>query len=130
MQVLSSRFLLRPRSFEAALRFYRDTLGLHVYREWGGGDQRGVVFFLGGGFLEISTPGDRPPSGPRDGPALWLQVPDLEAAERELRAAGVEILEPPARKPWGLLEMRLNDPDGVPLVLVEVPPDHPLRRRI
>jgi hypothetical protein len=25
--------------------------------------------------------------------------------------------------------MKIADPDGVPIVLVEVPPDHPLRRR-
>jgi len=28
----------------------------------------------------------------------------------------------------GLIEMWIEDPDGVPIVLVEVPADHPLRR--
>ncbi|HKK52600.1 MAG TPA: VOC family protein, partial [Myxococcota bacterium] len=32
------------------------------------------------------------------------------------------------RKPWGLVELRAEDPDGLRLVFVEVPPDHPLRR--
>jgi hypothetical protein len=27
-----------------------------------------------------------------------------------------------------LIEMWIEDPDGIPVVLVEVPPDHPLRR--
>ncbi len=49
MEVLSSRTLLRPRSFERTFRFYTERLGLHVYREWGSGRTRGVVFFLGGG---------------------------------------------------------------------------------
>jgi hypothetical protein len=31
-------------------------------------------------------------------------------------------------EPWGLTEMWIEDPDGVPIVLVEVPADHPLRR--
>jgi hypothetical protein len=32
--------------------------------------------------------------------------------------------------PWGLLECWVEDPDGVELRLVEVPPDHPIRRRL
>src|SRR5215211_3603334 len=54
MEVLSSRVLLRPKDFERSLRFYGESLGLQVYREWESGPDRGVVFFLGGGFLELS----------------------------------------------------------------------------
>jgi uncharacterized glyoxalase superfamily protein PhnB len=39
----------------------------------------------------------------------------------------VTIVEPPIDKPWGLREMRVQDPDGVKLIIVEVPKDHPLR---
>ncbi len=128
MEVLSSssRVLLRPRSFERTFRFYAERLGLHVYREWGSERTRGVVFFLGGGLLEVSGHGEEPPSSMVQ---LWLQVRDLNAVQRELEAAGVPILEPPRVQPWGLVEMRIQDPDGVPLVIVEVPGDHPLRRR-
>ena len=62
MEVLSSRVLLRPTDFERSLRFYAETLGLHIYREWGSGSTRGVVFFLGGGFLELSGTSDAPTS--------------------------------------------------------------------
>ena len=34
----------------------------------------------------------------------------------------------PRPEPWGLVEMWIEDPDGVQIVLVEVPADHPLRR--
>jgi hypothetical protein len=34
MEVLTSRVLLRPTDFECSFRFYAETLGLHVYREW------------------------------------------------------------------------------------------------
>ena len=60
--------------------------------------------------------------------ALWLQVRDLAAEHRRLQAAGVEILRAPEREPWGLAEMWITDPDGVGIVLVEVPTQHPLRR--
>ena len=130
MEILASRVLLRPCDFERSVEFYRDTLGLHVFREFRGG----VVFFLGGGFLEVSgaLPGGHP-RGPGGGPAdhdklsLWGQVRDLDATHAAL-AGAVDVVEAPVDKPWGLREMRIRDPDGVLLVLVEVPADHPLRR--
>ena len=92
----------------------------------GSGSDRGVVFFLGGGFLELTS---RAPAPDVDKVSLWLQVPDLAETHRALATEGVEILEGPERKPWGLDEMWIADPDGVRIVLVEVPADHPLRWR-
>ncbi len=126
MEVLSSRVLLHPRDFERSFRFYAETLGLHVYREWGSRPTRGVVFFLGGGFLELAGSSH---TTANENVGLWLQVRGVDAAGRDLEGAGVEILESPTDKPWGLREMRIRDPDGLRIVIVEVPPDHPLRRR-
>ena len=125
MEVLSSRALLRPANLERSFQFYSQTLRLHVYREWGSGSTRGVVFFLGGGFLELSGSSEAPSS---EKVSLWLQVRDVDAVRRELEDSGVDPIEPPVDKPWGLREMRVQDPDGVRLVIVEVPKDHPLRR--
>jgi catechol 2,3-dioxygenase-like lactoylglutathione lyase family enzyme len=125
VEVLSSRVLLRPSEPERSRRFYRDTLGLAVYREFGPADEPGVVFFLGGGLLEVSG---RSTDGPGDGLALWIQVRDVEAEHQRLLAAGVSVVRGPQREPWGLVEMWVEDPDGVRIVLVEVPRDHPLRR--
>ena len=126
VHVLSSRILLRPTDPERSRRFYGQTLGLPVYREFGTGPERGTVYFLGGGFLEVAGRSDTPPS-----PALklWLQVADAAATHAELLAAGVEVLRPPVKEPWGLIEMWIADPDGTPIVLVEVPADHPIRYR-
>jgi catechol 2,3-dioxygenase-like lactoylglutathione lyase family enzyme len=125
MEILSSRFMLHPRDYDRSVGFYRDVLGLHPMREFGTGDSRGVVFFLGGGYLEIT---DRHVDPPAASTELWLQVRDVRRAERQLRDAGVTVIESPVRKPWGLIELRVSDPDGLVLILVEVPPDHPLRR--
>lgn len=130
MHVLSSRVLLRPADIDAAVDFYEHRVGLRRYREWGSPPHRGVVYFLGGGFLELTeTPAEhaRPPS-PR-GVRLWLQVADVATACAELAGGGVDIVEWPDRKPWGLIEARIHDPDGLELVLIETPIDHPLRRR-
>ncbi|MCH0562400.1 MULTISPECIES: VOC family protein [unclassified Streptomyces] len=126
VHVLSSRTLLRPTDPERSRAFYGTQLGLAVYREFGTGPERGTVYFLGGGFLELSGRSDAPPS-----PAvrLWLQVEDVAAAHAELLTQGVEILRAPLKEPWGLVEMWIADPDGTQIVLVEVPADHPLRHR-
>jgi catechol 2,3-dioxygenase-like lactoylglutathione lyase family enzyme len=125
MEILSSRVLLRPGDLEASRRFYGETLGLAVYREFGPPDHPGVVYFLGQGLLELSGRADGP-SGTRMG--LWLQVRDVRREEERLRQEGVTILREARQEPWGLIELWIADPDGHRIVLVEVPPDHPLRR--
>ncbi|MGW0414108.1 VOC family protein [Streptomyces collinus] len=126
VHVLSSRTLLRPTDPERSRAFYGERLGLPVYREFGTGPERGTVYFLGGGFLEVSGRSDIPAS-PAVG--LWLQVPDMAAAHAELLAREVDIVRSPVREPWGLIEMWIADPDGTRIVLVEIPSDHPLRYR-
>ncbi len=126
MEVLSSRVLVRPADLDASRRFYRDVLGLAVYREFGPPADPGVVFFLGSGFLEVSG-GSRADAAGRS-VVIWLQVRDVRAEFERLSAAGVRVLREPSTEAWGLIEMWLADPDGVPIVLVEVPADHPLRR--
>ena len=125
MEILSSRVLLRPADLDRSRRFYRDVLGLAVYREFGPADDPGVVFFLGQGLLEVSGHGP----GAADGPViLWLQVRDVRAEHDRLSADGVRVLREPVEEPWGLTEMWIEDPDGVRIVVVEVPASHPLRR--
>ncbi|MFJ3576290.1 VOC family protein [Streptomyces rubiginosohelvolus] len=124
--VLGSRILLHPTDPDRSRAFYGEALGLAVYREFGTGPERGTVYFLGGGFLEVSGRGEEPPSS---AVRIWLQVDDAEAAHEELRAKGVTVLRPPKREPWGLVEMWIEDPDGVRIAVVEVPDDHPLRYR-
>ncbi len=125
MDVLSSRILLRPTDLDRSRRFYRDVLGLAIYREFGPPDDPGVVFFLGLGLLEVSGHAAGP-GGHSVG--IWIQVRNVQAEHARLEAAGVSILRRPAMEPWGLIEMWIEDPDGVRIVLVEVPADHPLRR--
>nr|WP_204263260.1 VOC family protein [Geodermatophilus normandii] len=120
---MSSRLLLRPTDPDRSQAFYRDVLGLAVYREFGPPEHRGLVFFLGNGLLEVSGRADQLPRGL----ALWVQVRDAAAEVDRLADAGVPVVAPPVLQPWGLLEATVEDPDGLAIVLVEVPAGHPLR---
>jgi catechol 2,3-dioxygenase-like lactoylglutathione lyase family enzyme len=125
VDVLSSRILLRPIDLDRSRGFYRDVLGLAVCREFGPPEDPGMVFFLGQGLLEVSGHGAGPPG---DLVMIWIQVRDVRAEHARLAEAGVRIIREPATEPWGLIEMWIEDPDGIRIVLVEVPAGHPLRR--
>ena len=96
MDVLSSRILVRPSDLGRSRRFYRDVLGLAVYREFGPPDDPGMVFFLGPGFLEVS--------GHAPGPAgvsvmIWIQVRDVRAEHARLASAGARLSGSPRPSP-------------------------------
>lgn len=124
MEILASRVLFRPRDYQRSVAFYRDAVGLAVAREYGAG----TVFYAGQSLIELAghgAPADG--EGPFPG-ALWLQVRDVRATQTELESRGVAIAREAEREPWGLHEMHVADPDGVTLIFVQVPEDHPLRR--
>ncbi|ODR09467.1 glyoxalase [Mycolicibacillus koreensis] len=124
MEILASRVLFRPRDYRRSLRFYRDELGLAIAREYGAG----TVFYAGQSLIELAGHGDPPVAAPPFPGALWLQVRDVRATQAELEGRGVPITRAARREPWGLHEMHVTDPDGVALIFVQVPEDHPLRR--
>lgn len=124
MDILASRVLFRPKDYARSVAFYRDGVGLAIAREYAGG----TVFYAGQSLIELAGHGAPADGAPPFPGALWLQVRDLAAAQRELRERGVEIDREARREPWGLHEMHVADPDGVTLIFVEVPKDHPLRR--
>jgi catechol 2,3-dioxygenase-like lactoylglutathione lyase family enzyme len=124
MEILASRVLFRPADYQRSLSFYRDDIGLAIAREYGAG----TVFYAGQSLIELAGHGGPEESGGTFPVALWLQVRDVGAAQAELEGRGVPIARAARREPWGLHEMHVTDPDGVTLIFVEVPAEHPLRR--
>jgi catechol 2,3-dioxygenase-like lactoylglutathione lyase family enzyme len=118
--------LIRPADYEQSLAFYRDGLGLAIWREYGAG----TVFFAGQSLIELAGHGrDDNDNGTFPG-AIWLQVRDIYDTQEELSERGVRIARPARQEPWGLHEMHVVDPDGVTLIFVQVPTEHPLRRDV
>ena len=124
MEILASRMLIRPADYERSLAFYRDGIGLAVWREYGAG----TVFFAGQSLIELAGHGREDNAGGTFPGAIWLQVRDVYHTQRELSERGVPIAREARQEPWGLHEMHVVDPDGVMLIFVQVPPEHPLRR--
>jgi uncharacterized glyoxalase superfamily protein PhnB len=63
---------------------------------------------------------------------LYEQIVGLHvyrAEEDRLRAAGVAVVKPVERMPWGPIEGWVHDQQGNEVHLVEVPDDHPIQRR-
>ena len=126
MEILSGRTMLRPADPARSQAFYRDMLGLGIYREFGPPDSPSVVFFYGNGLLEIS--GHATSHSEPAAMALWFQVRDVEHEYTRLAELGVTTIRGPRQEPWGLIEAWIADPDGLEIVLVQLPQDHPLRR--
>jgi len=96
VDILSSRILLRPSDLDRSRRFYRDILGLAIYREFGPPDDPGMVFFLGQGLLEVSGHAAGPPGRSM---MIWIQVRDIHAEHARLAAAAVRIIRDPQPSP-------------------------------
>ena len=118
---------------DAALAFYRDTLGLEarndVAREdfrWitvGAASQPGVGIVLTN-YLN-GSPADRDAlvalvaKGALNG--VHFHTDDLDASFEKPRAAGAEIVQEPTEQPWGTRDCAVRDPSGN-LVRIDQPP--------
>jgi predicted enzyme related to lactoylglutathione lyase len=76
----------------------------------------------GQGLLEVSGHAADPPGR---SVMIWIQVRDVHAEHARLAAAGVPIVREPVAEPWDLIEMWIEDPDGLRIVLAEVRAGHP-----
>lgn len=127
MEILTGRILLQSGDPAGSQEFYRDILGLAVFREFGPPDAPSMVFFMGNSLLEVSGQPTQRATGPAP-MQLWFQVREVVTEYDRLNQTGVTVVRAPRTEPWGLIEAWITDPDGIDIVLVQIPADHPLRR--
>lgn len=125
--VAQLRLAVEVEDLEAAVRFYRDVLGLPeelVVDSEGGA--RVVILDAGRATLELVNPAQKAlideievgaPVAPRI--RVALEVTDTRRATEDVVAAGAELLGEPRRTPWDSLNARVNAPDGLQLTLFE-----------
>jgi len=122
------RIALTVESYEEAVKFYRDGLGLAVVEQWQTAEGKGMILALGpSATLELfdadqATLVDRLEVGRRvSGPVrLAFQVADVEAEVSVLEQAGARVLSHPTLMPWGDHNARIETPDGMQVTLYQV----------
>jgi lactoylglutathione lyase len=122
--------MLIVREFDAAVKFYRDVIGLEgdgesPYAEFGTGSSKLVLLEHAFWKTVGGLAGPTPRTWKREGVVLAIQVEDVDAEFQRIKAKGVAIASPPSDRPMmGLRNFQVFDPDGN---IVEV--TSPLRKK-
>jgi lactoylglutathione lyase len=119
------RLVLTVDDVDAAVRLYRDVLGLRGLPVTGSPDGRVVLLEAGRATLELTDPAhasfiDEVEVGERTAGAvrIALEVDDVDRlAEQVAELDGIELLAPPTLTPWGSRNARFAVHDGVQLTL-------------
>lgn len=122
------RVALTTSDYERLVRFYCDGFGIEPAAIWNNGQGQALVLAMGNATLEIFDEAqaetiDHIEVGQRISGKIRfaLQVPDLKAAMDRLLAHGAILVHPPVTTPWGDLNVRLQDPDGMQITLFQKP---------
>jgi lactoylglutathione lyase len=120
------RLVVTTPDYEAAVRFYRDTLGLDQLAAWESPGGHVTLLDAGRATLEIMDPAnaehvDEVEVGRRVAGAVRVgfRVADASAATERLADAGADVIAGPTRTPWNSLNARLSAPAGLQLTLFE-----------
>jgi lactoylglutathione lyase len=129
LEVRRAGAIIAVSDFAASLHFYRDQLGLTEVAIYD--DPPYATLTAAGARISLAEQGHPAPDRPdvelavpadraRASVVLALEVPDAEAARRELSLRGVTFLADSYRPPWGGCRFFCVDPDGY-LVEIEEP---------
>jgi catechol 2,3-dioxygenase-like lactoylglutathione lyase family enzyme len=118
---------------DAALAFYRDTLGLELRNDvanegfrWitvGAASQPGVAIvltnYLNGSPADVDAVAALVAKGALNG--VHFRTADLDRAFETVRASGAEIVQEPTDQFWGVRDFAVRDPSGN-MVRIDQPP--------
>ncbi len=127
MSVRQLRLSVTCDDYDAALRFYRDVLGMTVEGVYAGPNGSEVAILdAGRATLELVEPAyaayiDEVEVGRRVAGHMRvaIEVDDVPGATEAARAAGAIVLAEPTRTPWDSLNSRFEAPAGLQLTLFE-----------
>jgi methylmalonyl-CoA/ethylmalonyl-CoA epimerase len=124
--VLELRVAVTTADYERLVKFYCAGLGIEPAQIWNNGQGQALALDMGRATLEIfdeeqARTIDEIEAGRRiSGPVRFaLQVPDLQSAVERLLAHGATLVHPPVVTPWGDINARLQDPDGMQITLFQ-----------
>ena len=120
------RLVVEVDDFDAAVAFYRDTLGLTEQAAFhGGGGARVIILDAGRATLELANSAqkrliDEVEAGGRPSNTIRVafEVEDAAGATHRLAAGGATLVAEPVETPWRSLNSRLEGP-GLQLTLFQ-----------
>ncbi len=100
----------------ATRQFYLDVFGLPVFYQ----DDSSTVFRFGETLVNLLAAAAAPElfapapvgSAASDRSVLTVEVDDVDARVEQLRTVGVELLNGPVDRPWGIRTASFRDPSG------------------
>lgn len=118
------RIALTVESYDDALAFYRDALGMELLEEWNSEGANGALLEAGRATVEIFDEGqaamvDEIEAGRRVSGRIRfaVEVDDPPALASALVRAGASRVADPVEPPWGGVNVRVQAPDGMQLTL-------------
>jgi predicted enzyme related to lactoylglutathione lyase len=126
-RVRQLRLVVEAEDYEAAVRFYRDVLGLPVEDAFEApGGAHVTILDAGRATLELANPAQKRyidevevgrPVAPRM--RVAFEVDDAEQVTAELAEAGADVVAPPTETPWRSLNARLDAPAGLHITVFQ-----------
>ena len=124
--ILQLRVAITASDYERLVKFYCDGLGLEPAAIWNNDGGRALMLEMGQATLELFDERqaeviDQMEAGKRVSGQIRfaLQVPDLQSAMKRALDNGATLVHAPIETPWGDLNVRLQDPDGMQVTLFQ-----------
>jgi len=124
--VLELRVAVTTSDYDRMTKFYFEALGMTPTQVWNNGNGHAVILDMGNATLEIfdetqAESIDQIEIGQRLSGQIRFafQVPDLKKAVERLLVHGALMVHPPVQTPWGDINARFQDPDGMQITLFQ-----------
>lgn len=124
--VLELRVAFTVKDLERAVKFYSEGLRIEPAAFFQNGGGQAVMLEMGRAILELFDEAqaeavDALEAGRRvSGQVrLALQVPNVQGAVERLLAHGAKLVQAPRVMPWGDINARVEDPDGMQVTLYQ-----------
>ena len=125
--ILEFRVAVTAQDYDRLVAFYEDVMGVKAIDIWTQADNKGVLYDMGRGTLEIldensAATVDQLEVGKRVSGQIRfaLEVADVDAVVARAVAKGATLLHEPMVTPWNHKNARLQSPDGLQITLFQV----------
>jgi len=107
-----SKFIpvLRVKSVRQSAQFYKESFGFNADWEHQFGADFPLFMSMSFGSLQLFL-SEHKGSG-MDNADLYVYIDDVDSLHAKLVSKQVPVGQPPVDRPWGMREMKLQDPDG------------------